>query len=293
MTEFLQIVLDGLMTGVVYAALALALGVVFQGTGMLNLSQGELAVVAAYIAWACTQAGIPIWPAIAIAIVASAVLGAVIYHGVVRFVPPHREDSLMTLGVTLLLGLNAIVSMVWGTDPRAFPSPFGTWVANFGGLRLTSQQLGGVALVGATMLVMAVVFTRTTFGLRLRAVAQNPRSAAYLGLRSGLWLSAGWAAACAVGAVAGIVAAPTAGLSPAMMTVPLLMALAAANIGGISSRVGVVVGGLLIGLLTAIGGRYIPGLGGDLNVVFAFAAVIAVILVKPAGLFGRESVVRA
>lgn len=78
-----------------------------------------------------------------------------------------------------------------------------------------------------------------------------------------------------------------------MMTVPLLMALAAANIGGISSRVGVVVGGLLIGLLTAIGGRYIPGLGGDLNVVFAFAAVIAVILVKPAGLFGRESVVRA
>lgn len=188
MTEFLQIVLDGLMTGVVYAALALALalGVVFQGTGMLNLSQGELAVVAAYIAWACVQAGIPIWPAIAIAIAASAVLGAVVYHGVVRFVPPHREDSLMTLGVTLLLGLNAIVSMVWGTDPRAFPSPFGTWVANFAGLRLTSQQIGGVALVGATMLVMALVFTRTTFGLRLRAVAQNPRSAAYLGLRAGI-----------------------------------------------------------------------------------------------------------
>ncbi|WP_394552042.1 branched-chain amino acid ABC transporter permease [Agromyces sp. MMS24-JH15] len=293
MIEFLQISLDGLMTGVVYAALALALGVVFQGTGMLNLSQGELAVVAAYIAWSCVQMGIPIWPAIVIAVVASAAIGSALYHGVVRFVPPHREDSLMTLGVTLLLGLNAIVSIVWGTDPRGFPSPFGTWVVNFAGLRLTSQQIGGVVLVAGTMLVMALVFTRTTFGLRLRAVAQNPRSAAFLGLRAGVWLSAGWAAACAVGAVAGVVAAPTLGLSPAMMTVPLLMALAAANLGGIGSRVGVVVGGLLIGILTAIGGRYIPGLGGDLNVVFAFAIVIAVVLVKPAGLFGRESVVRA
>jgi branched-chain amino acid transport system permease protein len=78
-----------------------------------------------------------------------------------------------------------------------------------------------------------------------------------------------------------------------MMTIPLLMALAATNLGGITSRVGVVIGGLLIGVLTAIGGRYVPGLGGDLNVVLAFSVVLAVVLVKPAGLFGRESVVRA
>ncbi|MGM7698048.1 ABC transporter permease subunit [Microbacterium sp. A84] len=141
--------------------------------------------------------------------------------------------------------------------------------------------------------IMVLVFTRTTFGLRLRAVAQNQSSAALLGLSAGLWLALGWAVSCAVGTVAGVVAAPTLGLSPAMMTVPLLMALAATNLGGINSRVGVVVGGLLVGLLSAIGGRYIPGLGGDLNVLLAFGVAIVVVLIKPAGLFGRESTVRA
>ncbi len=293
MTEFIQITLDGLMTGTVYAALALAIAVVFQGTGMLNLAQGEMAVIAAYIAWAALGWGLPVWIAILCAVVTSAALGAFTYQAIVRWVPPHREDSLMTLGVTLLLGLNALVSMVWGSDPRSFPSPFGTWVVHFAGVRLTSQQLGGAAMVLVVMVVMALVFTRTSIGLRLRAVAQNPRSAVLLGLRPGLWLSVGWASACVVGAVAGIVAAPSAGLSPGMMTVPLLMALAAANLGGISSRVGVVVGGLLIAVLTSLGGRYVPGLGGDLNVLLAFVVVIAVVLVKPAGLFGRESVVRA
>jgi len=291
--EFLQIALDGLMTGVVYAALALALAVVFQGTGMLNLAQGELAVVAAYVAWSLALAGVPIWIALILSIVLSAALGAVVYQGIVQWVPPHREDALMTLSVTLLLGINALVSLVWGTDPHGFPNPFGSWLVQFAGLRLTSQQLGGAALVLATMLVMTLVFTRTPFGLRLRAVAQNGDSAALLGLDPRRWRSAGWAVACAVGAVAGLVAAPTAGLTPAMMTVPLLMALAAANLGGISSRVGVVVGGLLIGVLTAIGGRYVPGLGGDLNVLLAFAVVVAVIMIRPAGLFGRQSVVRA
>lgn len=293
MTEFLQLTLDGLMTGTVYAALALALAVVFQGTGMLNLAQGEMAVLAAYIAWAAHGWGTPMWVAIPLAIVASALIGALTYQTIVRWVPPDREDALMTLGVTLLLGLNAVVSIIWGNDPRSFPSPFGTWVVHFGGLRLTSQQVGGAILVGGVMVIMALVFTRTTFGLRLRAVAQNGRSAVLLGLRPGLWLSAGWAAACAVGAVAGVVAAPSAGLSPGMMTVPLLMALAATNLGGISSRIGVVIGGLLVGVLTALGGRYIPGLGGDLNVLLAFAIVVVVVFIKPAGLFGRESVVRA
>src|SRR5690606_13054539 len=137
------------------------------------------------------------------------------------------------------------------------------------------------------------LLTRTNFGLRLRAVAQNQSSAALLGLSGGLWLATGWAVASGVGTIAGVVAAPTLGLSPVMMTVPLLMALAATNLGGITSRVGVVLGGLIIGVLAALGGRYVPGLGGDLNVLLAFAVVIVVVLFKPAGLFGRESTVRA
>lgn len=293
MIEFIQITLDGLMTGLVYAALALALSVIFQGTGMLNLAQGEMAVLAAYISYTALILGFPLWLAIPIAIVVSAALGAGIYFFVVRWVDRRNQTALTTLGVTLLLGISAIVSMIWGTQPRSFPPLFGTWVFHFAGLRLTSQQIAAVLLVGGAMAVMALVFTRTNFGLRLRAVAQNQSSAALLGLSGGLWLATGWAVASGVGTIAGVVAAPTLGLSPGMMTVPLLMALAATNFGGITSRVGVVLGGLIIGVLAALGGRYVPGLGGDLNVLLAFGVVIVVVLLKPAGMFGRESAVRA
>ncbi len=293
MIEFTQIALDGFMTGVVYAALALALSVIFQGTGMLNLAQGEMALLAAYIAYSALQWGLPLWLAIIVAVLISAAVGAAIYYFVVRWVDRKNQTALTTLGVTLLLGIGAVISMIWGTDPRRFPPLLGTWVVQFGGLRLTSQQVAGVVLVALAMGLMAFVFTRTTFGLRLRAVAQNQASAALLGLSGGLWLAGGWAVASGVGTVAGVVAAPSLGLSPAMMTVPLLMALAATNLGGISSRVGVVIGGVLIGILSALGGRYVPGLGGDLNVLLAFAVVIAVVMWRPAGLLGRESTVRA
>lgn len=293
MIELIQISLDGLMTGLIYAALALALSVIFQGTGMLNLAQGEMAVLAAYISYSALTMGIPLWLAIPIAIVISAVTGAAMYFVVVRWVDRRNQTALTTLGVTLLLGISAIVSMIWGTDPRKFPPLFGTWVVNFAGLRLTSQQVAGFALVGGAMLAMVLLFKRTTFGLRLRAVAQNQSSAALLGISGGVWLASGWAVASGVGTIAGVVAAPSLGLSPGMMTVPLLMALAATNLGGITSRGGVVLGGLMIGVLTALGGRYVPGLGGDLNVLLAFVVVIAVVMLKPAGMFGRESTVRA
>lgn len=293
MIEFFQITLDGLMTGLVYAALALALSVIFQGTGMLNLAQGEMAVLAAYISYSVLILGFPLWLAIPIAIIISAAVGAGIYFFIVRWVDRRNQTALTTLGVTLLLGVSAVVSMIWGTDPRGFPPLFGTWVFHFAGLRLTSQQVAAVLLVGGAMAVMALVLTRTNFGLRLRAVAQNQSSAALLGLSGGLWLATGWAVSSGVGTIAGVVAAPTLGLSPGMMTVPLLMALAATNLGGITSHVGVVLGGLLIGVLAALGGRYVPGLGGDLNVLLAFGVVIVVVMLKPAGLLGRESAVRA
>lgn len=293
MSELLQILLDGLASGVVYAALALALSVIFQGTGMLNFAQGELALIAAYLVYALYGMGVPVWPAIILAILISGALGAVLYLGLIRFVDARQHTTLLMMGVTLLLALSAVIAIIWGTDPVPFPQPFGNGVIRLGELRLTAQQVGAMATVAVALAIIAVVFTRTNVGLRLRAVAQNRGSASLLGLSPLIWITGGWAAACMVGAVAGAVAAPILGLSPAMMTLPLLMSLAATNLGGIGSRVGVVIGGLLIGELSAIGARYVPGLGFDLSVLFAFAVVIVVVMIKPAGLFGRESTVRA
>lgn len=293
MTEFIQQILDGLSAGLVYGVLALALCVVFQGTGMLNFSQGELATLSAYATLMLLLAGVPYWAAILIAMALSAVLGAVIERVVVRRLERGSEVSLLTLGVALLLGVNAIMAIVWTTDPRSFPSPFGQGIVAFAGLRMTFQQLGSLVLLLLVTLLTTLLFNRTSVGLRLRAVAQNPASATLLGLSQGRWLMAGWAIAGAVGAIAGVVAAPVLSLSPGMMTFPLLLALAAATLGGLTSRIGAVVGGVVVGVVTSLSGRYIPGLQGDLAIVVPFVVVVVVLIFRPAGLFGRARTVRA
>lgn len=293
MTEFIQQILDGLSTGLVYGVLALALCVVFQGTGMLNFSQGELATLSAYATLMLLLAGVPYWLAILLAMALSAVLGAVIERVVVRRLERGSEVSLLTLGVALLLGVNALMAIIWTTDARSFPSPFGQGIVAFAGLRMTYQQIGSLGLLLAVTLLTTLLFNRTSVGLRLRAVAQNPASATLLGLSQGRWLMAGWAIAGAVGAIAGVVAAPVLSLSPGMMTFPLLLALAAATLGGLTSRIGAVVGGVLVGVITSISGRYIPGLQGDLAIVVPFVVVAIVLVFRPAGIFGRQRTVRA
>jgi branched-chain amino acid transport system permease protein len=292
MIEFIQQALDGLSAGLIYGVLALALSVVFQGTGMLNFSQGEMATLSAYCMLVLLQAGVPYWLGLPIAIVISAAGGALIERVVVRRLERSSELSLLTLGVALLLGFNALMAIVWTTDPRVFPSPFGEGIVQLAGLRLTYQQIGSLVILLVVMAATALLFNKTSVGLRLRAVAQNPASATLLGQNQGLWLMAGWAVAAAVGAVAALVAAPVLTLSPGMMTFPLLLALAAGTLGGLTSRIGAVAGGILVGILTSLTSRYVPGLQGDLAIVVPLVVTAAVVVVKPAGLFGKNRTVR-
>ncbi|MGI5460944.1 branched-chain amino acid ABC transporter permease [Streptomyces sp. CA-249302] len=292
MTELFQQMVDGLSSGLVYGILALALSVVFQGTGMLNFAQGEMATLSAYLTLVLLTSGLSYWVALPMVVVLSAAGGALLERVLVRRVEGADELPLLTLGVALLLGLNAIMAIVWSTDPRTFPSPFGKGLVEFAGLRMTDQQIGSLVTLLAVMAVTAFLFNRTGVGLRLRAVAQNPASATVLGQHQGLWLMMGWAVASAVGAFAAVVAAPVLTLTPGMMTFPLLLALAAGTLGGLSSRIGAVVGGVLVGVFNGLAGRYVPGLDGDLAVVAPFLLTAVVVSLRPAGLFGRTRTVR-
>jgi branched-chain amino acid transport system permease protein len=292
MTELLQQILDGLSSGLIYGVLALALSVVFQGTGMLNFAQGEMATLSAYVMLVLLQAGLGFWPALPVVVAASAAGGALVERVLIRRVEGAGELPLLTLGVALLLGLNAVMAIIWTTDPRTFPSPFGDGPIEFGALRLTVQQFGSLITLLVVMVATAFLFNRTTVGLRLRAVAQNPSSATLLGQHQGLWLMVGWAVAAAVGAFAAVVAAPVLTLSPGMMSFPLLLALAAGTLGGLSSRVGAVVGGVLVGIVSNLASRYVPGLQGDLAIVAPLALTAVVVAIRPAGLFGKTRTVR-
>jgi branched-chain amino acid transport system permease protein len=293
MTELVQQVIGGLATGSVYAALALALSVIYSGTGILNFAQGQMAVVAAFLAYTLVGQGWSVWLALPVVIAASAAMGALIERVFVKPVEGASPLARFSVTAALLLGINGLVSIIWDNDQHSFATPFGSGVLHLGSLVLTAQQIGSTAVVVLVMIAVAVFFHRSDLGLKMRAVAANPDSAVLLGIRPGTMLAMGWALAAAVGAVAGVMAAPTLSVSADMMTSPLLLALAASSLGGLGSRVGAVVGGLTIGVLDAMAGRYISALGSDLSVALPFAVIWVVLMVRPNGLFGKASAVRA
>jgi branched-chain amino acid transport system permease protein len=291
-SEFLQQLIGGLATGSVYAALALSLSVIYSGSGILNFAQGQMAVVSAFLALTFVDHGWSIWVALPIVVVLSGLLGAAIERTLVRPVENASVLALFTVTAALLIGINGLVSIIWDNDQHGFATPFGAGVVHLGPVVLTSQQIGSTAVVIAVMAAVALFFDRSNLGLKMRAVSMNPGSATLLGIRPGTMLALGWALAAAVGAVAGVMAAPTLAVSTDMMNGPLLLALAALALGGFGSRLGALVGGLAIGVLDALAARYVPGLGGDLSIVLPFAVIWVVLMVRPHGIFGKASAVR-
>jgi branched-chain amino acid transport system permease protein len=292
-TELWQQVLSGLGTGFIYASLALAISVVYQGTGVFNFAQGVMATISAYLAWTLVTHGFPFWGALAVVLVASFVLGAATERVFIRPVEGASPLVLITVTAGLLVGFQALVAIIWSEDPQRLESPFGDGRVSVFGAVLTAQQLGSAAVVLVTLLITGAFFRYTQLGLRMRAAAQNPASARLLAIDVGRMLALGWGLAATVGAVAGVVFAPTLGISPGMMDSSLLLALAAATLGGFESRAGAVLGGLLLGVATNLASRYAPGIRGDLQLVVPFAVIFVVLLVRPQGLFGRLSSVRA
>lgn len=293
MSELWQQVLSGLSTGFIYASLALAISVVYQGTGVFNFAQGVMATVSAYLAWTLVTQGLNFWAALFAVLAVSFAFGAVVERVFIRPVEGSTPLVLITVTAGLLIGLQAIVSIIWGEDPRRFESPFGGSSVRVLGAVLTAQQIGSAAIVLVTLLLAAAFFRFTDLGLRMKAAAQNPASARLLGIDVGRMLALGWALAAAVGAVAGVVFAPTLGISPGMMDSSLLLALAAATLGGFESRLGAVIGGLVLGVTANLASRYIPGISGDLQLLVPFTVIFVVLLVRPQGIFGRASSVRA
>jgi branched-chain amino acid transport system permease protein len=293
MTELWQQILSGLGTGFIYAGLALAISVVYQGTGVVNLAQGVMATASAYGAWSLVSHGMSFWVAMVIVLAASFVLGAATERVFIRPVEGSTPLVMITVTVGLLIGFQAAISLIWGEDPQQLASPFGDGTVDVFGATLTAQQVGSAGVVLATLLVAGAFFRFTNVGLRMRAAAQNPASAGLLAIDVGRMLALGWGLAATVGAVAGVIFAPTLGVSPSMMDGSLLLALAAATLGGLESRMGAVIGGLFLGVAANLASRYVPGIGGDLQLVVPFAVIFVVLLVRPQGLFGRVSSVRA
>ncbi|HEX3347969.1 MAG TPA: branched-chain amino acid ABC transporter permease [Acetobacteraceae bacterium] len=289
MQGLLHQLISGLTTGGIYASLALALVMIYQATHHVNFAQGEMATFSTYIALTLIEAGFPYWVAFALTLVTSFAIGAVIERVLMR--PMANAPVLASVGIFigLLLIFNSVTGWIFTYTLRPFPSPFGEGAPLLGGL--VSRHEAGSAGVTLAVLVLVFLFFRfTKVGLAMRAAALNPVSSRLVGVRVGRMLALGWGLAAAIGAVAGMMVAPVVFLDPNMMGGVLLYAFAGALLGGITSPVGAVVGGFLVGVMENIGGAYIVGT--ELKLTIALIIIVAVLVLKPSGLFGRVVVSR-
>jgi branched-chain amino acid transport system permease protein len=193
--------------------------------------------------------------------------------------------------VALMALFNSGAGFIWGHSVTSFPSPFGT--KPFLGFSLLSNHQAG--MLGITCVVLGVLFVFFRFtrvGLAMTAAAAEPASARLVGIRVGWMVALGWGMASAIGAVAGMLIAPLVFLEPNMMASILVYGFAGAVLGGLTSPLGAVIGGIVVGVIENMAGTYIPVIGTELRMTIALAIIITMLLVRPRGLMGRLIVER-
>jgi branched-chain amino acid transport system permease protein len=292
MQELLQQVVSGIATGGIFASLALALVLIYNAMGLVNFAQGEMAMLATFVALALIDHGMNYWIAFPVTLVIAFAGGVAIERVVIR--PVERAPILTLVIVTLGLAtlINGLAGFMFGYVPRAFPSPFSVQTVNILGALASYQDLGVIAVSAVVLLAIYMLLQHTTVGLTMRAAAHHPEASRLLGVRVSWMLALGWGLASAVGSVSGIMVAPILLLQPNMMQTIIIYAFAAAVLGGIESPIGAVVGGVIVGVTVNLAGVYLPFVGGDLQLAVALAIIVGVLVLKPNGLFGRPSVRR-
>jgi branched-chain amino acid transport system permease protein len=290
--KFVQLVVDGLSTGSVYGAIALAIVLVNQATGLINFAQGGMAVLSTYVAWWLTTHDVPLILAVVVSILFSLALGAVVERWLMRRFERGDPDTAVVVTIGLLTLITGICGWLFTYNNQQFPSLFSLDTVSFLGVSISIRSIGTTVVIVVAMLLLQGLFVGTKLGLALRAVAINPQSAAFSGLPVGRLLMVGWGLAAALGAVAGALVAPQLTLTPGMLDSTLVYALAAVILGGLTSPIGVVVAAWIIGILENLAAVYVPFIGFDLKVAVPFILIFVVLIVRPQGLFGRKVVVR-
>ena len=285
--EFGQQVTSGLASGAIYASLALALVLIYQTTNVVNFAQGEMATFTTYVAWTMMHHGLSYWPAFVLTLLIAFGGGVAVERVLIRPVEHRPEIVIVILTIGLFIAINGLVGWVFGPEVKAFDSPFPNRSVVLGGVSISVQDIGTFGVCLGTVVALWLFFRLTTLGLAMRAVAFNPDASRLMGVRVGWMLALGWGFAAVLGAIAGMMAAPTVFLDPDMMLVVLIYAFAAAVLGGIDSPVGAVVGGLLIGVVINLLGAYVNFVGQELRLPTALAVLLIVLVIRPSGLFGR------
>jgi branched-chain amino acid transport system permease protein len=277
----------GFARGAIFALFALSLVLIWRAARIINFAQGAMALVATYVAFAVTGFTGSYWAGLAAGLLAGASIGFIVERGVMRFA--HHDNPLagVIIAIGLVMVLQSLLGIFFGQQYRPMQAPFSDSPIVVGGVPLLSPYDLFVLVVAlAVMAVLALLFTRTSLGLQLRASAFAPEVSRILGVRVTRMVTVGWMLATAVASLAALLLVPTElGLNPHSTDMLFVYAFAVAVVGGLDSPVGALLGGLLVGVAMTLVTGY---LGATIAPIGVLVLLVVVLLVKPGGIFSMR-----
>lgn len=285
MVDFLQLAFAGIAQGAAYGLVAVGFVAIFKVSGILNLAQGEFAVLAAFGAITATAAGIPLPVAVLLAVLATALFAGLVERFAIA--PAARSQVsfvayiILTLGIAL--ALRGAAQLLWGSNARSL-QPFTAGVLDVGGVIIRLQDLWIIGVTALVALLLHAFFDRTRMGKAFTACSEQPVAARLVGISPAKMSRLSFVLAGAVAAIGGVLVSPVASTTSNSGLLLALKGIVAAALAGFGSIVGSILGGLLLGLVESVSAGYVSS---GLKDAISLFTLIALLVARPAGLFGQ------
>ena len=290
---FLNLLVSGIAVGSLYALIALGFVLIYKGTGVINFAQGEVIMVAAFVAYYLVKLfGFPFWLAVPVTLVVAALLGASTERLVIRPMLGEPVFSVVMVTIGLSIFLRSMAGIVFGPHNYVFPNPFPTEPMNLGGIVLSHTHFWSMIISFSLMVIFFIFFKFARLGLGMRATANDQDTASLMGISIKRVYALTWGISFVIGGVAGIFLANVMVLNVGLAFVAI-SAFPAVVLGGLESVPGAIIGGLAIGIIENLAGGYLDQmLGGGVKDVVPFVVLFLVLMIRPYGLFGTKEVER-
>jgi branched-chain amino acid transport system permease protein len=298
MEKIIEILLNGLSMGAIYALLALGFVLIYKSTGVINFAQGELAMVGAFICYSfATLMNIPYLYAFLVALIGGLILGAIVYQTFFRTMVGEPLFSTIMVTVGLASILTCLAGLIWGHDVYSLNSPFTDKVIHIGNITFAQGSAYTIVVSVVLFVIFILFFNRSLLGISMRGTAEDPDTAGLMGINVKKIHMVAWALGALVAAVAGMFLAEQSFVRLSMSHTGI-KAMSAAILGGMESVSGAILGGVIIGVVEGLAANYLSGMEvgdfhfGDIKDVAAFVIMIIVLMIRPHGIFGKEKVER-
>ena len=280
-----QFVLNGLTNGSLYALMAVGVTMVYKSLGMLNFSHGDIMMIGTFIVLTLIKSGIPLLASIFIGVIATAAIGFLLERLILRRVEFSSFTNLLiaTVGVSYILRNGAMV--IFGTNPQRFPSLFSQVPITIAGFKVSPQSIGIILVSLALIVALHLFFTKVKVGKCMELASSNAQSAAMMGINVSHMRFLTFGISAGLACIAGALIAPLTYARPDMSATIGLKAFAAAILGGIGNLWGALLGGIILGVVEALGAGYISSAYRD---AFSFIVLFLVLFIKPTGLLNRK-----